>query len=206
MYCECELTLISYCTIGIMIKLFKVKEKQRELAENSNGKPPVKKQSAGELRLHKGKVHSYLESIVWVLAIRTSKSWCCFAKFTVVFLGNYLLVVVSIRVLDMKSSSLKIQHCRTVFSMLQRTYICLLWDMYFCSFLYSFKWLLRPHIQLQRLKLLLLLLFCLVSSYLLLVDISELNLPKTCSISFPNGKDDLMNFEVTIRPDDGYYL
>ncbi|GJU96662.1 NEDD8-conjugating enzyme Ubc12-like protein [Tanacetum coccineum] len=74
----------------IMIKLFKVKERQRELAENSNGKPPVKKQSAGELRLHK--------------------------------------------------------------------------------------------------------------------DISELNLPKTCSISFPNGKDDLMNFEVTIRPDDGYYV
>ncbi|KAK2994787.1 hypothetical protein RJ640_021019 [Escallonia rubra] len=72
-----------------MIKLFKVKEKQRELAENSNGKPPVKKQSAGELRLHR--------------------------------------------------------------------------------------------------------------------DISELNLPKTCSISFPNGKDDLMNFEVTIRPDEGYY-
>lgn len=40
-----------------MIKLFKVKEKQRELAENANGKPPVKKQSAGELRLHKG--HSF---------------------------------------------------------------------------------------------------------------------------------------------------
>lgn len=37
-----------------MIKLFKVKEKQREQAENENGKPPVKKQSAGELRLHKG--------------------------------------------------------------------------------------------------------------------------------------------------------
>ncbi|CAI9763699.1 unnamed protein product [Fraxinus pennsylvanica] len=75
---------------GTMIKLFKVKEKQRELAENSNGKPPGKKQSAGELRLHK--------------------------------------------------------------------------------------------------------------------DISELNLPKTCSISFPNGKDDLMNFEVTLQPEDGYYL
>ncbi|GFP92709.1 probable nedd8-conjugating enzyme ubc12-like [Phtheirospermum japonicum] len=73
-----------------MIKLFKVKEKQRELAESTNGKPPVKKQSAGELRLQK--------------------------------------------------------------------------------------------------------------------DISELNLPKTCSIAFPNGKDDLMNFEVTIRPDEGYYL
>lgn len=41
---------------------------------------------------------------------------------------------------------------------------------------------------------------------LLIVDISELNLPKTCNISFPNGKDDLMNFEVTIHPDEGYYL
>ncbi|XP_035814747.1 putative ubiquitin-conjugating enzyme family isoform X2 [Zea mays] len=37
-------------------------------------------------------------------------------------------------------------------------------------------------------------------------DISELNLPKTTSISFPNGKDDLMNFEITIRPDEGYYM
>ncbi|XP_068665781.1 NEDD8-conjugating enzyme Ubc12-like [Aristolochia californica] len=73
-----------------MIKLFKVKEKQREIAENANGRAPVKKQSAGELRLHK--------------------------------------------------------------------------------------------------------------------DISELNLPKTTTISFPNGKDDLMNFEVSIRPDEGYYL
>lgn len=74
---------------GEMIKLFKVKEKQRELAENANGKSPIKKQSAGELRLHK--------------------------------------------------------------------------------------------------------------------DISELNLHKTCTMAFPNGKDDLMNFEVTIRPDEGYY-
>ncbi|CAM8926643.1 hypothetical protein QQ045_022034 [Rhodiola kirilowii] len=72
-----------------MIRLFKVKEKQRENAENADGKPPVKKQSPGELRLQK--------------------------------------------------------------------------------------------------------------------DISELNLPKTCNISFPNGQDDLMNFEVTIRPDEGYY-
>ncbi|XP_022863448.1 probable NEDD8-conjugating enzyme Ubc12-like [Olea europaea var. sylvestris] len=73
-----------------MIKLFKVKEKQKELNENANEKGHVKKQSAGELRLHK--------------------------------------------------------------------------------------------------------------------DISELNLPATCIISFPNGKDDLMNFEITIRPDEGYYL
>ena len=37
-------------------------------------------------------------------------------------------------------------------------------------------------------------------------DISELNLAKTTSISFPNGKDDLLNFEITIRPDEGYYM
>lgn len=37
-----------------MIRLFKIKEKQREVAENSNGKGPVKKLTAGELRLHKG--------------------------------------------------------------------------------------------------------------------------------------------------------
>jgi ubiquitin-conjugating enzyme E2 M len=37
------------------------------------------------------------------------------------------------------------------------------------------------------------------------VDISELNLAKTTSISFPNGKDNLLNFEITIRPDEGYY-
>ncbi|XVE87259.1 hypothetical protein DITRI_Ditri18aG0102300 [Diplodiscus trichospermus] len=73
-----------------MIRLFKVKEKQRELAENANGGAPIKKQTAGELRLHK--------------------------------------------------------------------------------------------------------------------DISELNLPKSCTIAFPNGKDDLMNFEVSIRPDEGYYF
>ncbi|KAK7406642.1 hypothetical protein VNO78_08271 [Psophocarpus tetragonolobus] len=82
--------LIIYDPNVTMIKLFKVKEKQRELAENASGGPPIKKQSAGELRLHK--------------------------------------------------------------------------------------------------------------------DISELNLPKSCNIQFPNGKDDLMNFEVSIRPDDGYYL
>lgn len=38
-----------------------------------------------------------------------------------------------------------------------------------------------------------------------LVDISELNLPESCGISFPNGKDDLLNFEITIRPDEGFY-
>ncbi|CAK9206151.1 unnamed protein product [Sphagnum troendelagicum] len=72
-----------------MIKLFSVKQKQKEAAESANGRAPVKKQSAGELRVQK--------------------------------------------------------------------------------------------------------------------DISELNLAKTTSISFPNGKDNLLNFEITIRPDEGYY-
>ncbi|KAB2618005.1 NEDD8-conjugating enzyme Ubc12-like [Pyrus ussuriensis x Pyrus communis] len=36
-------------------------------------------------------------------------------------------------------------------------------------------------------------------------DMSELNLPKSCSIHYPDGKDELMNFEVTIHPDEGYY-
>ncbi|EFJ12792.1 RUB1-conjugating enzyme 2, E2 [Selaginella moellendorffii] len=36
-------------------------------------------------------------------------------------------------------------------------------------------------------------------------DISELNLAKSTSIRFPNGKDDLLNFEITIGPDEGYY-
>jgi hypothetical protein len=38
-----------------MIRLFKVKEKQKETAENAKENGLVKKQSAGELRLHRGK-------------------------------------------------------------------------------------------------------------------------------------------------------
>ncbi|KAH1046375.1 hypothetical protein J1N35_037159 [Gossypium stocksii] len=40
--------------VGVMIQLFKVKEKHRQLAENANGGAATKKQSPGELRLHKG--------------------------------------------------------------------------------------------------------------------------------------------------------
>ncbi|KAL6538017.1 CAAX prenyl protease [Orobanche gracilis] len=39
--------------MATVIKLFKVKEKQREAAENANGKPSGKKQRAGELRFTK---------------------------------------------------------------------------------------------------------------------------------------------------------
>ncbi|CAN4083235.1 unnamed protein product [Withania somnifera] len=36
-------------------------------------------------------------------------------------------------------------------------------------------------------------------------DITELNLPRSSTISFPGGKDKLMSFEITIQPDEGYY-
>lgn len=34
---------------------------------------------------------------------------------------------------------------------------------------------------------------------------SELKLDKTTSISFPDGKDALLHFQITIRPDSGIY-
>ncbi|MCD7465363.1 NEDD8-conjugating enzyme Ubc12 [Datura stramonium] len=37
-------------------------------------------------------------------------------------------------------------------------------------------------------------------------DITELNLPRSCTISFPGGKDKLMSFEIKIQPDVGYYV
>jgi ubiquitin-conjugating enzyme E2 M len=37
-----------------------------------------------------------------------------------------------------------------------------------------------------------------------IVDINELNLAKTTSIFFPNGKDNLLTFDITIQPDEGY--
>ena len=54
-----------------MIRLFKVKEKQRELAENASGGVPIKKQSAGELRLHKG----FLLVIIYVFPFVSVLSW-----------------------------------------------------------------------------------------------------------------------------------
>ena len=36
-------------------------------------------------------------------------------------------------------------------------------------------------------------------------DITELNLPSTMTIAFPEGKDKLLKFEITIKPDEGYY-
>ena len=36
-------------------------------------------------------------------------------------------------------------------------------------------------------------------------DISELNLGRTTSVHFPDGKEKLLNFEVTIKPEEGMY-
>ena len=36
-------------------------------------------------------------------------------------------------------------------------------------------------------------------------DISELNLSKGMSIKFPEGKDKLLVFEITMKPDEGMY-
>lgn len=47
-----------YTHVVAMIRLFKAKRKQRELAENANGRPPVKKQTAVDLRHNKGLFHS----------------------------------------------------------------------------------------------------------------------------------------------------
>ncbi|WVZ23740.1 hypothetical protein V8G54_002284 [Vigna mungo] len=120
-----------------MIKLFKVKEKQREQAENASGGPPVKKQSAGELRLHKANGANLTK---WDKA---------FVVITDLVL-RLLKAVVSAILFYYTSSRL--------------------------------HWCALP------------------------ADISELNLPTSCIIRFPNGKDDLMNFEVSIQPDDGYYM
>ena len=36
-------------------------------------------------------------------------------------------------------------------------------------------------------------------------DLSELDLPKSVAIRFPDGADKIMSFEVTLRPDEGLY-
>lgn len=37
-----------------------------------------------------------------------------------------------------------------------------------------------------------------------ILDINELNLPRTCTTSFPD-PNDLLNFKLFICPDEGYY-
>lgn len=36
-------------------------------------------------------------------------------------------------------------------------------------------------------------------------DMSELNLPKRANIAFPDGKDKLLHFQITMRPEEGIY-
>jgi hypothetical protein len=40
---------------------------------------------------------------------------------------------------------------------------------------------------------------------LAIADISELNLSTGMSIKFPDGKDKLLHFEITMKPDEGIY-
>lgn len=39
----------------------------------------------------------------------------------------------------------------------------------------------------------------------LFADLTELSLPSNININFPEGKDKPMHFEITIKPDEGYY-
>lgn len=57
-----------------MIKLFSVKQKQKEAAESANGRAPVKKQSPGELRVQKGNFYMSL-----ILALRMAGKFFCFS-------------------------------------------------------------------------------------------------------------------------------
>lgn len=36
-------------------------------------------------------------------------------------------------------------------------------------------------------------------------DLSELDLPSSVKISFPNGKEKIMSFDVVLTPDEGMY-
>ena len=64
-FCPVLLIRPNFCPcVGIltanMIKLFSVKQKQKEAAESANGRIPIKKQSAGELRVQKGTTLTHL--------------------------------------------------------------------------------------------------------------------------------------------------
>jgi hypothetical protein len=40
---------------------------------------------------------------------------------------------------------------------------------------------------------------------LLIADLTELQLPSNININFPEGKEKPMHFEISIKPDEGYY-
>jgi hypothetical protein len=39
----------------------------------------------------------------------------------------------------------------------------------------------------------------------LIADLTELQLPSNININFPEGKEKPMHFEISIKPDEGYY-
>ena len=155
-----------------MINLFKIKDQKKGDAANTNGKPAAKKQSPGELRLHKGlsfskpccsKLHCMSDSLLAHHdgnVVLFSGLLNAFLFFAIIFWFFLTCIDTSVY---LKTSS----------------FLC-------CTFVVLGGYLLSLHF--------------------FLADIAELNLPKTTKITFPNGKDDLMNFECTIKPDEGYYM
>jgi hypothetical protein len=143
-----------------MINLFKIKGQKKDDAATANGKPAVKKQSPGELRLHKG-------LLSWEQSFSTLPLCVLFIPMLTgsVVLHNCLLFFSSILFIFLRN----IHHVTLICRPANFVVLCSLYIIF-------------------------------------LSDIAELNLPKTTKITFPNGKDDLMNFEATIKPDEGYYV
>lgn len=44
-----------------------------------------------------------------------------------------------------------------------------------------------------------------VAAAIVLTDLAELSLPAYMSINFPEGREKLMHFEISIKPDEGLY-
>jgi len=178
-----------------MINLFKIKGQKKDDAANTIGKHAAKKQSPGELRLHKGlsfskpccsKLHCMSDSLlspqspvhlnlsVWLISHGTvffSQNKSASSTFQLGLLNAFLFfAIIFWFFLTCIDTSVYLK---------TSSFLC-------CTFVGLGGYLLSLHF--------------------FLADIAELNLPKTTKITFPNGKDDLMNFECTIKPDEGYYM
>jgi hypothetical protein len=65
-----------------MINLFKIKDQKKGDAANTNGRPAAKKQSPGELRLHKGLLFSkQCCSKLHCGGPYTMAMWCCLVAY-----------------------------------------------------------------------------------------------------------------------------
>ena len=77
---------------GKMINLFKIKDQKREESGNATGRAPVKKQSAGELRLHKGLLILICDCSCYEIFVHfISVISCCYVVFTQFSIGDNTL-------------------------------------------------------------------------------------------------------------------